>query len=629
MNETLQTLLRPDTLKAIAAVLILLAAIYGYVSERIPPDLVSLLALLALLITGVLSPSEAFSGFSHPATIAVAAVLVLSAGIERTGLVSLLARRVMAPLGRSELLLTFAIMGVIAVLSAFINNTAAVAVFIPIVIEVCRRTGSAPGRILMPMSHAATFGGMCTLIGTSTNLVAHEFARSKGLPGFTMFEFGKVGLPMLIAGSAYILFVGRHFLPRQRLDEGRAGFDSGRYLGEVLVKPESSWIGREVSADVLNRDFELELLGMVRDGQVMSLDRPKPSFAAGDSLWVRGDLDHLLTFISQEGFELDRPTQREKERIPAISAEHTDHSETPEKDNEGEAKKKAEPSLSLAEVVVLTTSGLIGQTLKEARFAERFDAVVLALKRRDAVTGGVSTTRLHAGDVLVVEGKDEALKILAQTRGFLVIGAPSYPDLVSGKMAIAIVTLLAVVLTVSFGLLPIVTAATAGCAVLMLTGCLRPRDAYRAIDLSIIFVLAGSLALGLALDKTGVTVFISQSLSGLSAFTGPYLVLIGFFFAAVVISELMSNGGTVVILGPIALSTAAQLGVNPMALLVAVTFGASAAFAMPIGYQTSLMVYGPGGYRARDFVKMGIVLDLLLAFIALLLIPLYWPLTSF
>ncbi len=612
-------LFRPETFKALAAVLILLAAVYGFVSERIPPDVVALLALLALLITGILTPLEAFSGFSHPATIAVAAVLVLSAGVERTGLVSLLARRVLAPLGKSELLLTMAVMAVIAFLSAFINNTAAVAIFIPIVIEVCRRVGAAPGRILMPMSHAATFGGMCTLIGTSTNLVAHEFARSKGLPGFSMFEFGKVGLPMLIAGAAYILIVGRHFLPRNPPEESKSVLQSGSYLGEVLVKADSPWIGQEVNLDVLDRDYELELLGVVRDGQVMSLDYPKPRYAAGDSLWVRGPLKQLLTLLDQEGLELDRPTAREKQ-IPTFTSAQSDDSETPE--------SRKEVRLSLAEVVVLTTSGLIGQTLREARFAERFDAVVLALKRRDQVAGGVSTTRLHAGDVLVIEGKEEALKTLAQTRGFLVIGAPDYPDRVSGKLAVALVTLLAVVLSVTFGILPIVTAATGGCAVLILTGCLRPRDAYRAIDLSIIFVLAGSLALGLSLEKTGVTSFLSLSLSGLAGVTGPYIVLIGFFFAAVIISELMSNGGTVVILGPIALSTAAQMDINAMALLAAVTFGASAAFAMPIGYQTSLMVYGPGGYRARDFVRMGVVLDLLLAAIALLLIPLIWPLSA-
>ncbi|MGQ0761067.1 MAG: SLC13 family permease [Acidobacteriota bacterium] len=611
-------LFRPDALKAIATVLILLAAVYGFVSERIPPDLVSLLALLALLVLGILSPGEAFSGFSHPATISVAAVLVLSAGIERTGLLSFVARRVLEPLGKSEVLLTLLIMLVIAFLSALINNTAAVAVFIPVVIEVCRRTGASPGRILMPMSHAATFGGMCTLIGTSTNLVAHEYALSKGLPGFSMFEFGKVGLPMLIVGTAYILIVGRRFLPKQSVKDIKGPGQSDRYLGEVLVQAESPWIGREISREILDRDFELELLGVVRDGQVMSLDYPKPRYAAGDSLWVRGQLEQLLLLVAQEGLELDRPTRKEREQMSTLPSDET-KSRAGTKETEG-------TQLSLAEVVVLTTSGLIGQTLREARFAERFDAVVLALKRRDEVSGGISSTRLHAGDVLVVEGKEGALRTLAETRGFLVIGAPAYPDKPSGKTAIALLTLLAVILTVSFGLLPIVTAATGGCAVLMLTGCLRPRDAYRAIDLSIIFVLAGSLALGFALDKTGVTILLATALAGLSGLTGPYVVLIVFFLAAVVISELMSNGGTVVILAPIALSTAVAMNINPMTLLVAITFGASAAFAMPIGYQTSLMVYGPGGYRARDFIKMGLVLDLLLAIIAVVLIPYYWPL---
>lgn len=611
-------LFRPDALKAIATVLILLAAVYGFVSERIPPDLVSLLALLALLVLGILSPGEAFSGFSHPATISVAAVLVLSAGIERTGLLSFVARRVLGPLGKSEVLLTLLIMLVIAFLSAFINNTAAVAVFIPVVIEVCRRTGASPGRILMPMSHAATFGGMCTLIGTSTNLVAHEYALSKGLPGFSMFELGKVGLPMLIAGTAYILIFGRRFLPKQPVKNAKGPEHSARYLGEVLVQAESPWIGREISREILDRDFELELLGVVRDGQVMSLDEPKPRYAAGDSLWVRGQLEQLLLLVAQEGLELDRPTRKEREQVSTLPSDETK--------SRKETKGTEETQLSLAEVVVLTTSGLIGQTLREARFAERFDAVVLALKRRDEISGGISMTRLHAGDVLVVEGKEGALRTLAETRGFLVIGAPAYPDKPSGKTAIALLTLLAVILTVSLGLLPIVTAATGGCAVLMLTGCLRPRDAYRAIDLSIIFVLAGSLALGFALDKTGVTTSLASALAGLSGITGPYVVLIVFFLAAVVISELMSNGGTVVILAPIALSTAVAMNINPMTVLVAITFGASAAFAMPIGYQTSLMVYGPGGYRARDFIRMGLVLDLLLAIIALVLIPYYWPL---
>lgn len=282
--------------------------------------------------------------------------------------------------------------------------------------------------------------------------------------------------------------------------------------------------------------------------------------------------------------------------------------------------------LPLAEVVVLSTSGLIGRTFKEARFSERYDAVVLGLRRRGGAAGRPSTTALHAGDVVAVEGEEAAIKALSETPGFLVIGTPPRPQGHNGRTLIAFLTVTGVVLIVSFGILPIVTAATAGCAVLMLTRCLTPREAYRAIDLSIVFLLAGSLGLGAALEKTGVTKTLATGLNGLSATASPFVLLACFFIVAVIVSEFMSNSGTVPLLAPLALSVAAEMGVNPKALLVAITFGSSAAFAMPIGYQTSLMIYGPGGYRFKDFIRMGIPLDLLLAILALWLIPKYWPL---
>jgi di/tricarboxylate transporter len=619
----------PDTyftaanLKAVATILILLLAIYNFVREKIAPDLTALLSLLALLLTGVLTPTEAFSGFSHPATISVAAVLVLSAAIERTGALTFVARRVLAPLGRSEFLLTLVIMLVIGLLSAFINNTAAVAIFIPIVLEVCRRSGASPGRVLMPMAHAATIGGMCTLIGTSTNLVAHEFAREQGLAGFSMFELGKVGLPMIVVSYAYMLLIGRWFLPRSQADEKSSLQLEGDYLAELLVQSSSALSGREIVAAHFPRDFDVELVGLMRNGQVVNFEAGGQSIHSGDSLWVRGPLDKVLKLASQKGLELHRPKNR-------TSQAATSWEGTLNLVSANAADTTAEPSENylLGELVVLTTSGLIGQTLKEARFAEHYDTVVLALRRRGDLRARPSVTPLRAGDVLVVEGTAEALQSLAETQGFLVIGSPEHPEPLSGKLLLTLATLAGVVLLVSFGVLPIVTAATAGCVLLMLTGCLRPREAYQAIDLSLVFLLAGSLALGVALEKTGITVLLAKGLAGLTGVTGPYVVLAGFFLVSVIISELMSNSGTVALLGPVALSTAAQLGVNPMALLVAVTFGSSAAFAMPIGYQTSLMIYGPGGYRFKDFVRMGIALDLILAVLALWLIPRFWPLVA-
>lgn len=611
------------TVKAVVTLLILAAAMYGFVSERLAPDVTALLALLALLLTGVLTPYEAFSGFSHPATISVAAVLVLSAGVERTGLLTYIARRLLTPIGNSELTLTVVIMVMISALSAFVNNTAAVAVFIPVVMEVCRRTGASPSRVLMPMSHAATFGGMCTLIGTSTNLVAHEFARSHGLRGFSMFELGKVGLPMLIAGYAYMLFVGRRFLPRTQPGDLLAMQLGERYLAELIVEPDSSWIGKQVNAANFERDFDVGLIGVLRAGQSLPISDPHLLFAPYDSLLVRGPLEHVLKLTAQSGLELHRPNIFTGEEKSGADVEK----EASESDENGDnEQKESDARAQLAEVVVLTTSGIVGRTLKAARFAEKYDAVVLGLRRRGEVNERPSVTPLLPGDMLLVEGKRDALQALAETRGFLVVGTPTHPEQRPGKLVITIATLMAVVLVVSLGILPIVTAATAGCAVLMLTGCLRPSEAYRAIDLSLVFILAGSLAFGVALNKTGITTVLADWLAGVSATTGPYLILAGFFVLAVLVSELMSNSGTVALLGPITISVAAKMGIDPMSLLAAITFGASAAFAMPIGYQTSLMIYGPGGYRFRDFILMGIPLNLILAILALLLIPYFWPL---
>jgi di/tricarboxylate transporter len=611
--------------KAVATLAILAGAIYGFVSERVRPDITAFLALLALLLTGILTPVEAFSGFSHPATVSVAAVLVLSAGVERSGALEFVARRVLAPFGRSEVLFTIVVMVVIAAISAFVNNTAAVAIFIPTVVQACGRAGLSPGRILMPMSHAATFGGMCTLIGTSTNLVAHEYALTQQVQGFSMFELAKVGLPMLAAGFAYILLVGRWFLPREEAPKSDVLVPSGPYVAELIISHDSLWIGREARPDLFERDFDLKLIEMMRAGQSINLERQSTRYAAHDSLLVLGPLQRILSLAAREGLDVHRPADQPI-KAASVSDGLSPVEETSRRAVNGVRSVKEHKHLPLAEVVVLSTSGLIGRTLKSARFSEQYDTVVVGLRRRGGVSGRPSTTPLHAGDVIAVEGEQDAIAALSETPGFLVIGTPPRPQEHTGRTLIVFLTVGGVVTAVSLGILPIVTAATAGCAVLMLTGCLKPREAYRAIDLSIVFLLAGSLALGAALEKTSVTHIMASALNGLSGSASPFVLLACFFLVAVIVSEFMSNSGTVPLLAPLALSVAADLGVNPRALLVAITFGSSAAFAMPIGYQTSLMIYGPGGYRFKDFIRMGIPLDLILAIMALWLIPIFWPL---
>jgi len=624
----------PPWVPGFVTVLILAATVYGFIREKLPPDLNSLLALLALLISGVLTPQEAFSGFSHPATVSVAAVLVLSAGLNRTGALSFVARRLLLPVGRSEFLLSLLLMTSIGGLSAFVNNTAAVAVFIPVVLEISRRTGVAASRLLMPMSFAATLGGMCTLIGTSTNLVGHSVARFQGFQGYGMFDLGQVGLPMLIAGFAYLLTVGRWMLPRNQAGVEALPGRSGPYLSELEVTADSPWISRVVKPHSLKRDHDLELVELVRHGEKLPIEEGETRYEAGDQLHVRGAIEDVLALAARSGLDLHRPgswklqTAAAAEPAPEALAE-APATETPAAEARAGADAGADESPPLAEFVVLPGSPLVGRTIKSLRFADRYDAVVLALHRPgERLADRPTATPLRGGDVLVLEGSTVALNQVARSHGFLLVGSMQRPDERPGMLWIALLTIAGVVLSVSTGLLPIVTAASAGCAVLMLTGCLSPREAYAAIDWRIVFVLAGALALALALEKTGLTVAVAGGLGQLSAHVGPLWVMAAFFVATSVTSELLSNSGTVALIGPIAVSTAVQMGINPMTLLTAVTLGASSSFATPIGYQTSLMIYGPGGYRFSDYVRVGLPLNLMLAALAIWLIPLFWPLVS-
>jgi di/tricarboxylate transporter len=583
--------------------LILVAAIWSWVSERLPTDVTALLVLVALLLSGVLTSDETFAGFSHPAVLSVVAVLVLSAGLERTGVIDFVARRMLAPVSRSEFLLTVCLMLVIGAMSAFINNTAAVAVFIPIVVETCRRSGARPGRLMMPMSHAATFGGMCTLIGTSTNVVGHGFAVEAGLPGFGMFDFAAVGLPLALAGILWMLLVGRWLLPA---GNGGAQFHEQRawgYRATIEVGEDSPWIGRRASAAALKKSHDVELLRLMRHGVSRSLGG-WTRYLPGDVLEISGTLARLLALENLHGLRLTRPA------TVSQSAETS----------EGAPAARRE-------VVVLPGSPLVGRTIGEAAQEHGHGAVVIALHRPgEDVEDAASTVALQPGDVLAVEGPPDELAHFGRESGVLLVGTPDAHEERPHKLGIALLVLVGVVSVVALGWATILVAATAGCALLILTQCLRPHEAYRAIDLSLVMLLAGSLALGTALQKTGITLWLGELMGSLGGTLGPQLVFAAFLLVAILVSELMSNSGTVLLLAPIALTTSAQLGMNPMAMLAAVVFGSSIAFALPMGYQTSMMILVPGGYRVRDFLRVGVPLDLLLGGLAYWLIPLHWPL---
>lgn len=583
-------------------------AIYAFAREKFSPDVTALLILLVLVITGVLTPAEGFSGFSHPATISVAAVLVLSASLERAGAFDLLARRVLSHIGHSELLFSIVLMVTVGALSAFINNTAAVAIFLPIALETCRRTGARPGRLLLPMSFAAMFGGLSTLIGTSTNIVVHEYARSEGLAGFSMFEFARLGLPLFGLGLVYLSLVGRWLLPHGATPEAdEESYGASRYAVDVFIDNDSSWIGKQIDPAGFHRDTDLDLVGIWRAHAALRRTAPWPKLMAGDRLRVHGSVKQVMALLERDGL-------RVAEHTPA--AHHALSTTDP----------AGESSDILAEVVLMPSSPAVGHALETARFRGVYAASILGMRRAGRRSAALPAGEvLHAGDALLLQMTPSQLAALREDPAVLVMGATPKPESRSGRMAISVAILAGVVLTAAIGLLPIVTAASAGCILLMMTGTLRPREAYDSINWQVIFMLAGVLALGTAMQKTGIAPVLAQGLTWLSQATGPGVAVSALFVLAAVLTQFMSNNASAALLVPVALDTAVLLGVRPEPFLVAVTFAASTAFATPVGYQTNLMVFGPGGYRFSDFARVGLPLSLLFWVVASFAIPYFWP----
>jgi di/tricarboxylate transporter len=591
-------------------------AIYAFAREKLPPDVTALLVLLVLVISGVLTPAEGFAGFSHPATISVAAVLVLSASLERSGVFNVIARRLLSHLGNSEILFGIVLMLMVGVLSAFINNTAAVAIFLPIVMQTCRRTGARPGRLLIPMSFAAMFGGLSTLIGTSTNIVVHEYARSEGLRGFSMFEFARIGLPLFALGFVYLLVVGRWLLPRgEPVDSPEDRFGLSQYTVDLFVHAGSSWVGRQADPVRLRRDHDVDLVGVRRGGAALRRDPPWPKLMAGDRLRVHGPVQDVMTLASREGLRLAHP--------------ENGHSAEAQAEALVAGNGGARETQVLAEVVLLPASPAVGHTLETARFRGVYAATILGMRRGGHQPPGIPAREiLHAGDALLLQIAESELEALSGDPGVLVMSATPTPETRPGRLALSLLTLAGVVLTAAVGLLPIVTAASAGCLLLMVTGALRPREAYESINWQVVFMLAGVLALGNAMEKTGIAATLATWITALSHDLGPTLAISVMYLITAVLTQFMTNNAAAALLVPVALDSAELLEVNPAPFLIAVTVAASTAFGTPVGYQTNLMVYGPGGYRFSDFVRVGLPLSVLFWVFVTLAIPRLWPLTG-
>ncbi len=600
------------TIEIVLVLLVAAGAVYLFVTERFRADFVALMVLGTLIVLGLLvklfpwihadrwiTPEEGISGFSNPATITVAAMFVLSAGLQKTGAVSF-AARAMRRLASLPTILLLVMMLTVGVVSAFINNTAAVAVFLPVVIAACAGGKLMASRLLIPLSFASQFGGVCTLIGTSTNLLVSAISDRAGLGAFSMFEFAPLGLVMLGVGTLYLAIFSRWLLPNRRGAQLTESYQLGDYISELRVLPGSRLVGSTVTESQFGRKTDVTVLEIIRNGDKLFAPL-KDAILANDVLLVRGGAREMMEAKAGWKLELEPEFKLKDEALEARD-------------------------LGLAEVLIAPRSNLTDRTLAGVDFRRRYNAIVLAIRaRRQTLREKLNQVRLHVGDALLLLGPKEELARLRGDPDFLVLDQVNEPVHRRHKIPIAVAIIAGVLALAALDVMPILVSSIVGCIALVVSRCLTIEEAYAAIDWKVIFLLAGILPLGLAMEKSGAAQLLAQTTLSVVGAHGPILVLAVLYLLTAILTEFMSNNATAVLMAPVAIGTAATLGIDARPLLMAVCFAASTSFATPVGYQTNTMVLHPGGYRYSDFMRIGIPLNVIFWIIAVVLIPRIWP----
>ncbi|MCX7403165.1 MAG: SLC13 family permease [Planctomycetia bacterium] len=565
---------------------------------RRAPDMVMIGGVVVLLAAGVLTPEEALKGMSNEGMLTVAALFVVAASIERTGALAALVDRA---LGRPESLASAQLRTMVApaALSAFMNNTPVVALMVPAIRDWAKKNRLSVSKLLMPMNAAVVLGGLCTLIGTSTNIVVSGLVSAKRGHGLGMFDITWLGIPLLLAGLVYLLFASKYLLKDRRPAMSQTD-DPRQYSLEMLVEPGSPLVGRNIEEAGLRGLDGLFLMEIDRDGHVIAAVAPTERLETGDRLVFVGIVDSVVELQKIRGL---RPATDQVFKL----------------DNERSERV-------LVEAVVSNTCPLVGRTIREGRFRSTYDAVVIAVARNgERLQIKIGDIALEPGDTLLVEASPAFLERQRSSRHFYLVSevrgsTPPRHD----QAWIACTALAAMVLAATLELVPMVAASLFAAAIVISMRCISSNEARRSIEWESLLLIAASFGLARALDKTGLAEGIAQSTIAVAG-DHPHLVLAAIYFVAMLFTELMSNNAAAVLVFPIAWQTASDLGVNPMPFVMAVTVAASCGFATPMGYQTNLMIYGPGGYKFSDYVRFGGPLNLLVMALTVALAPLIWP----
>lgn len=596
------------TTAAIITICIIICAIVLFATEALPVDLVAVLILVSLILTGVLTPQEGIKGFSNKATITVAFMFVLSAALLKTGALQILAHK-LSKLFRYKFNVGILLMMLmIALISAFVNNTPIVAMFIPVVIQIAHTSGQEPMKMLIPLSFASIFGGMCTLIGTSTNILVSGIALENGIDGINMFTMTPVALVLLVIGIIYMSLLGFKLLPKSSKNTTlKKSIDFNQYITEIELLENSNSVNSSIMDSELVTEFDMDIISIKRESEVFNMPPGDFVLNARDVLKVKCHPDKIKSL---------------KGKAKSIEVSTI---KIGENDLTGR-------NMSLVEIVITSSSEIRGKTLEELDFRRQYRAIPIAIRHRKNINqNDLYKMKLRAGDVILAEVKSHYIQTLKKRESqedtpFVVLSADKITDFNKSRFLIVTALMSIMIALAAFGIVDILTGSVATVTILVLTKFLSMEDVYKAINWKIIFLLAGALSLGLAIEKTGLNTIIAQLMINTLNPYGIIALISGLYITTSLLTEVMSNNASAALMAPIAIATASSLDTNPIPFLVTIMLAASATFMTPIGYQTNTMVYSAGQYRFRDFFKVGVILNLCFWLTASFIIPWYYNL---
>ncbi|TWC31137.1 TrkA family protein [Pseudomonas sp. SJZ079] len=612
---------------------ILAASIGLFFWGRWRHDIVALAALLACVIVGLVPDQKAFAGFGHPAVITVACVLVLSYGLQLTGAVDAMAQRIL-PSNAGPMLSIAALTGLGALLSAFMNNVGALALLMPIALQIARKLDLPPGRLLMPLAFGTILGGMTTLIGTPPNLIVSSFRAQSGAGPFAMFDFSPVGVAVALSGVLFIALLGWRLVPKRTV-ASVTSFDTGTYLTEARVQEGGKAVGKTLrEIEVLLDEADAQIIGMVRNKMRLSAPNPQRELLVDDVLVIEAEPESLGTVLANLGLKLEAtlPPEGEDENEVAEQASETAASPATaeaktSKTKNGEKKDPEADARSLQELLVRPDSHMVGRSVSETRLRSRYSINLLAISRQSHRSiKRLRSTLIERGDVLLMQGTADDIAEFAADYACVPLAdrAISIPDL--GKTSLAVGVMLLAVALAAFGLLSAAVAFAAGVLVFMVMRVVPLRSIYSAIDWPVIVLLGALIPVAGAMSSSGAADLLARLLMEHIAQGNPVIVLTVLLVVTMTLSDFMNNAATAAVMCQIALSAASQLGVNPDTLLMAVAIGASCSFLTPIGHQNNTLILSPGGFRFGDYWRLGLPMEILVVLVSVPLLLLVWPL---